>query len=59
MLQWALIFLLVAIIAAAAAVGFLGINGIATNSAWILSVISLLVAGIFYFTDRELKIPYH
>jgi uncharacterized membrane protein YtjA (UPF0391 family) len=59
MFQWALIFLLVAIIAAAAAVGLVGINGIATNSAWILSVISLLVAGIFYFTDRELKIPYH
>jgi len=51
MLSWALIFLIVAIIAGA--LGLSGIAGAATNIAWILFVIGLIVALIFFLTGRR------
>jgi len=51
MLNWALIFLVVAIIAGV--LGFSGIAGAATNIAWILFVVGLIVALIFFVTGRR------
>lgn len=51
MLSWALIFLIVAIIAGA--LGLSGVAGAATNIAWILFVIGLIVALIFFITGRR------
>jgi uncharacterized membrane protein YtjA (UPF0391 family) len=47
MLQWALIFLVVAIIAGL--LGFSGIAGAATNIAWVLFLVGLVLAVIFFF----------
>lgn len=51
MLSWALIFLVVAIIAGA--LGLSGVAGAATNIAWILFVIGLVVALIFFISGRR------
>lgn len=50
MFNWALTFLIVAIVAAL--FGFSGIAGTATNIAWILFVVGLILALIFFLTGR-------
>lgn len=51
MFNWAITFLIVAIIAGL--LGFSGIAGAATNIAWILFVVGLVVAAILFFTGRK------
>lgn len=51
MLSWALIFLVIALIAGA--LGLSGVAGAATNIAWILFVIGLVVALIFFISGRR------
>lgn len=51
MFNWAIIFFVIALIAAV--LGFTGIAGAATNIAWILFVVGLVLAVIFAFTGRK------
>ncbi len=51
MFNWAIIFLVVALIAAV--FGFSGIAGAATNIAWILFVVGLVLALVFFLTGRK------
>jgi len=51
MINWAITFLIVAIIAGL--LGFSGIAGAATNIAWILFVVGLVVAAIMFITGRR------
>lgn len=51
MLNWALTFLVVALIAAA--LGFSGIAGAATNIAWIVFVVGLIAAAFSAFGGRK------
>jgi uncharacterized membrane protein YtjA (UPF0391 family) len=55
MFQWALIFLAVAIIAGLTGVS--GVAGTATNIAWILFVVGLIVAAALYFSGRGPRVP--
>lgn len=50
MLHWALVFLVIAIIAAV--LGFTGIAGAATNIAWILFVVGLVVALVLFLKRK-------
>ncbi len=50
MLHWALVFLVIAIIAAV--MGFTGIAGAATNIAWILFVVGLVVALVLFLKRK-------
>lgn len=50
MLQWALTFLIVAIIAGV--LGFSGIAGAATQIAWILFVVGLIVSAVLFIKGR-------
>ncbi|TVP77339.1 DUF1328 domain-containing protein [Thioalkalivibrio sp.] len=54
MIYWALIFLIVAIIAGA--LGLTGVAGAATNIAWILFVVGLVLALVFMITGRRPRI---
>jgi uncharacterized membrane protein YtjA (UPF0391 family) len=51
MISWAVTFLVVAIIAAI--LGFTGIAGVATNIAWILFVVGLVLAIVFAVMGRR------
>lgn len=51
MIGWALTFLIIAIVAAI--FGFSGIAGAATNIAWILFVVGLVLAIILALTGRR------
>ncbi|SFK05937.1 DUF1328 domain-containing protein [Methylophaga sulfidovorans] len=51
MLSWALTFLIIGIIAGA--LGLSGVAGTATHIAWILFVIGLVLALIFFITGRR------
>jgi uncharacterized membrane protein YtjA (UPF0391 family) len=51
MFQLAIIFLVIAIIAALFGLG--GIAGAATNIAWILFVVGLILAVVFFFMGRR------
>jgi uncharacterized membrane protein YtjA (UPF0391 family) len=51
MLYWAVIFLVVALIAGV--LGFSGIAGVATNIAWILFIVGLVLAVIFFISGRR------
>lgn len=51
MLGWALTFLIIGLIAGA--LGLSGIAGAATNIAWILFVIGLILALIFFVSGRR------
>lgn len=51
MLRWALVFLIVGLIAGV--LGLSGIAGAATNIAWILFVIGLILALIFFISGRR------
>lgn len=50
MMSWAVTFFIIAIVAAL--LGFSGIAGAATNIAWILFVVGLIVAAIFFIRGR-------
>lgn len=54
MFNWALTFLIVAIIAGV--LGMSGIAGTATNIAWLLFVIGLIMAIIFAITGRRPRV---
>ncbi len=51
MIAWAATFLVIALIAAV--LGFSGIAGIATNIAWILFVVGLVLAIVFALLGRR------
>ncbi len=51
MIQWALVFLVVGLIAGA--LGLTGVAGAATNIAWILFVVGLVLAVFFYLRGRS------
>ncbi|PLX59940.1 DUF1328 domain-containing protein [Sedimenticola selenatireducens] len=51
MLSWAVTFLIIAIIAAL--LGFSGIAGTAVNIAWILFVVGLVLALVFFVIGRR------
>lgn len=50
MLQWAVIFLVVAIVAGV--LGLSGVAGAATNIAWVLFVVGLIMAVVFFARGR-------
>lgn len=54
MMSWAVAFFIIAIVAAL--LGFSGIAGTATNIAWILFVVGLVLALIFFITGRRPRI---
>lgn len=54
MLGWALLFLVVGLIAGV--LGFTGIAGVATNIAWILFVVGLVLAVIFLIAGRRPRV---
>lgn len=51
MFSWAITFFIVALVAAV--LGFSGVAGAATNIAWILAVIGIVLAVIFAITGRK------
>jgi uncharacterized membrane protein YtjA (UPF0391 family) len=51
MIGWAVTFLVIALVAAV--LGFTGIAGVATNIAWILFVVGLILALIFAVAGRR------
>lgn len=51
MIYWAVVFLVVAIVAAL--LGFSGIAGAATNIAWILFVVGLIIALFLFISGRR------
>ncbi|HXC38948.1 MAG TPA: DUF1328 domain-containing protein [Burkholderiales bacterium] len=51
MLSWAVTFLIIALIAAV--FGFTGIAGTAVNIAWILAVIGIILAIVFFAMGRR------
>jgi len=51
MIAWAATFLVIALIAAV--LGFTGIAGLATNIAWILFVVGLILAIVFAVLGRR------
>ncbi len=51
MIAWAATFLVIAIVAAV--LGFTGIAGLATNIAWILFVVGLILAIVFAVLGRR------
>ncbi len=55
MMQWALVFLVVGIIAGV--FGASGIAGAATQIAWILFVVGLILAVIFFIRGRGSRMP--
>lgn len=54
MIGWAVTFLIPAIVAGL--LGFSGIAGVATNIAWILFVVGLVLAVIFAITGRRARV---
>lgn len=54
MFNWAITFLIIAIVAAV--FGFSGIAGTATNIAWILFVVGIILAIVFALTGRRPRI---
>ncbi len=51
MLAWAAVFLIIALVAAV--LGFSGIAGTAINIAWILAVIGIILAMVFFALGRR------
>jgi len=51
MFYWALMFLIVALVAGA--LGLSGVAGLSANIAWILFVVGLIFAVIFFLTGRR------
>jgi uncharacterized membrane protein YtjA (UPF0391 family) len=55
MLNWAVIFLVIAVVAAI--FGFSGVAGAAANIAWILAVIGIVLAVAFFVMGRRPPLP--
>ncbi len=51
MLAWAAVFLMIAVVAAV--LGFSGIAGTAINIAWILAVVGIILAIVFFALGRR------
>jgi uncharacterized membrane protein YtjA (UPF0391 family) len=51
MLYWAAVFLVIALLAAV--LGFSGIAGVSMNIAWILFVVGLILAVVFFVVGRR------
>lgn len=51
MIGWAATFLIIALVAAV--LGFAGVAGVATNIAWVLFLIGLVLALVFAFAGRR------
>jgi uncharacterized membrane protein YtjA (UPF0391 family) len=51
MLYWAAVFLVIALLAAV--LGFSGIAGISMNIAWILFIVGLILAIVFFVVGRR------
>jgi uncharacterized membrane protein YtjA (UPF0391 family) len=51
MFSWAVLFLVIALVAAV--FGFTGLAGTAVNIAWILFVVGLILAIVFFFVGRR------
>lgn len=51
MIYWAIVFLVIALVAAL--FGFSGIAGAATNIAWILFVVGLIIALFLFISGRR------
>lgn len=51
MLYWAAVFLVIALVAAV--LGLSGVAGLSVNIAWILFVVGLIFAVVFYLTGRR------
>lgn len=51
MLKWALIFLIVALVAAA--LGFGGVAGLSMEIAWVLFVVGLIIAAVLFIMGRK------
>jgi len=51
MISWAITFFIIALIAAV--LGFSGIAGTAVHIAWILTVVGLILAIVFFFMGRR------
>lgn len=54
MFGWAITFLIIALLAAV--FGFTGVAGVATNIAWILFVVGLVLAVIFLVAGRRPRV---
>jgi uncharacterized membrane protein YtjA (UPF0391 family) len=54
MFNWAITFLIIGLVAAV--LGFSGVAGAATNIAWILFVVGLVLAVVFFFMGRRPKV---
>jgi uncharacterized membrane protein YtjA (UPF0391 family) len=54
MFNWAIIFLIIGLVAAV--FGFTGIAGAATNIAWILFVVGLILAVVFFVMGRRPRV---
>jgi uncharacterized membrane protein YtjA (UPF0391 family) len=55
MIYWAAVFLVIAL--GAAFLGFSGIAGLSMNIAWILFVVGLVLAVIFFIVGRRPPVP--
>ncbi len=51
MFGWAIMFLIVAIVAGL--LGFTGVAGISANIAWLLFIVGLILAIVFFFLGRR------
>ncbi|MEL6367772.1 MAG: DUF1328 domain-containing protein [Pseudomonadota bacterium] len=54
MFNWALTFLVIALIAAV--FGFSGIAGAATNIAWVLFVVGLIISVVLFVSGRSRRV---
>ena len=54
MLYWAAVFLVIALVAAL--LGFTGVAGMSMNMAWILFILGLIVAVVFFVLGRRPRI---
>jgi uncharacterized membrane protein YtjA (UPF0391 family) len=55
MIYWAAVFLVIALVAAF--LGFSGIAGLSMNIAWILFIVGLILAVIFFIIGRRPPVP--
>jgi uncharacterized membrane protein YtjA (UPF0391 family) len=55
MIYWAAVFLVIALVAAF--LGFSGIAGLSMNIAWILFIVGLILAVVFFLIGRRPPVP--
>ena len=54
MLYWAAVFLVIALVAAL--LGFTGVAGLSMNIAWILFIVGLILAVVFFVMGRRPRV---